>query len=170
MRTERKIKWTGMMAYAAGAARVRHLRGHGIHSPFVYSIVRDVFMPRSLTDTNHRELYDTLRGLGVWRRYARQIQNLYTHCGFSSFRINDRCGGAENCLFVMLPEYAALQSDMDSAWRNGNAVVVMHSHDTYRQARAIRDLIYKDVCLSIDNRGYTVFFNNDKLPVNHFKL
>ena len=66
------------------AANVRHYRGHGVHSPFVYSLVRQVFMRRRVEGSN-TALYADLVLRHVSRRRATQLQNLYTHCGYENF-------------------------------------------------------------------------------------
>ena len=55
--------------------RARYFRGHGVHSPFVYDIVRSVFMRDDLLP-GRRDLYDALLTAGVSRRRAVQLQNL----------------------------------------------------------------------------------------------
>ena len=37
-------------------ARARYFRGHGVHSPFVYDIVREVFMRRELLPATVRSI------------------------------------------------------------------------------------------------------------------
>lgn len=62
---------------------VRHWRGHGIHSPFMYGIVRNVFMKSKITGPDTR-LYDELRRERIGRKHAVKIQNLYAHCRMES--------------------------------------------------------------------------------------
>ena len=49
---------------------VRHWRGHGIHSPFMYGIVRNVFMKSKITGPDTR-LYDELRRERIGRKPSR---------------------------------------------------------------------------------------------------
>ena len=62
-------------------ARARFFRGHGVHSPFVYAIVRQVFMKTELAEGD-RSLYAALRERDVNERRAVQLQNLFIHCGY----------------------------------------------------------------------------------------
>ncbi len=64
----------------AFVSRVRHLRGHGIHSPFVYAVVRAAFVGRGFAEGD-RVLYDDLRKRGIGAATARQVHNLSVHCG-----------------------------------------------------------------------------------------
>ena len=50
---------------------VRHWRGHGIHSPFMYGIVRNVFMKSKITGPDTR-LYDELRRERIGRDNRRK--------------------------------------------------------------------------------------------------
>ena len=59
----------GMRRLGSRLARVRYFRGHGVHSPFVYDLVREVFMRRELLPGGHA-LYDALLAAGVSRRRA----------------------------------------------------------------------------------------------------
>lgn len=45
-------------------SRARYFRGHGVHSPFVYDIVRSVFMRDDLLP-GRRDLYEALLTAGV---------------------------------------------------------------------------------------------------------
>ena len=47
-------------------SRARYFRGHGVHSPFVYDLVRQVFMRDSLLP-GPRDLHDALLARGVSR-------------------------------------------------------------------------------------------------------
>ena len=80
-------------------ARARYFRGHGVHSPFVYDIVREVFMRRELLPGD-RSLYRALCGAGVAPRRAVQLQNPAIHCGYATFGMNR----AEGELCIALPD------------------------------------------------------------------
>lgn len=63
--------------------RARYFRGHGVHSPFVYDLVRHVFMRAELLPGD-RSLYEALLAVGIAERRAVQLQNLAIHCGYGS--------------------------------------------------------------------------------------
>lgn len=67
-------------------SRARHFRGHGVHSPFVYGLVREAFMFHRLRDGEHC-LYDALRRVGIFHRRAVQLQNAFLYCGYRTFAI-----------------------------------------------------------------------------------
>ena len=68
-------------------ARARYFRGHGVHSPFVYNIVRNVFMREALLPGD-RALYRALLDAGIAERRAVQLQNLAIHCGYRTFGLD----------------------------------------------------------------------------------
>lgn len=55
--------------------RARYFRGHGVHSPYIYAIVRQVFMRRGLYDESCA-LYTELVERGVAKRRAEELTNL----------------------------------------------------------------------------------------------
>ena len=63
------LRLSGRMAELRNRlSRARYFRGHGVHSPFVYTIVREVFMRRELLPGD-RALYGAYRGgAGALRR------------------------------------------------------------------------------------------------------
>ena len=64
--------------------RMRYFRGHGVHSPFVYAIVRQVFMrSHFLTDDVYYTtvVYESLLAQQLPRKRAVQLVNLCVHCG-----------------------------------------------------------------------------------------
>ena len=83
------LRLSGRMAELRNRlSRARYFRGHGVHSPFVYTIVREVFMRRELLPGD-RALYGALLEAGVSRRRAVQLQNLAIHCGLSLIHISE---------------------------------------------------------------------------------
>ena len=148
-------------------SRAKYFRGHGVHSPFVYAIVRQVFMKSRLM-TDDRTLYDALRGEGVSEARAVQLQNLYAHCGYSRFVLN----GIDKADFVVLTrEFAAerLRAVIDEAKRTGATVAVMTPYDGRERENECRAIVAGHNGTTVDNRGYLLVFNNG-LPKQHFRL
>lgn len=118
---------------SAELCRLRHRRGHGIHSPLVYALKREVFMKRHPAGG---ELYDVLLRNGIKRKYAREINGLYTHLGAEGFHLEDgslRFSGPAPCMLSFGPRSAPARE-----------------------------------ALSIDRRGYMIFFDDPSFPKQHF--
>lgn len=147
-------------------ARARYFRGHGVHSPFVYGIVRRVFM-RSTLLPGPRELYRALRGAGVSERRAVQLQNLAIHCDYRTFGLN--CADAEFCVLTReLPRRETLALLRHAAGA-GHTVAVMSPYDGSERQALCRQIVSAHCSTTVDNRGYLLVFNNH-LPKQHFRI
>lgn len=149
-------------------SRARYFRGHGIHSPFVYSIVRQVFMKSNFM-TDRRDLYDALIARGVPQRRAVQLQNLFVHCRYCSFGIDCACEGHD---FVVLTRDFPTESLADAASdarKCGTTLAIMSPYDRRERDTACKSIVAVHACTTVDNRGYLLVFNN-RLPKQHFKL
>ena len=147
-------------------SRARYFRGHGVHSPFVYDIVREVFMRDGLLPGD-RTVYEALTAAGVPRRRAAQLQNLAIHCGYGTFGLNR--ADAEFCVATSdLPREETLAL-VREAGEAGHTVAVMSPYDgRVRQALCAR-IVGQHRSTTVDNRGYLLIFNNH-LPKQHFRI
>jgi len=84
-----KRRLYGLRKLPSNLKRARYFRGHGVHSPFVYAVVRQVFMRSRLFPEGATDLYYELLARGISQRRAVQLQNLMTHCGYESFDIDN---------------------------------------------------------------------------------
>ena len=147
-------------------SRARYFRGHGVHSPFVYDIVRRVFMRDDLLP-GRRDLYEALLTAGVSRRRAVQLQNLMIHCGYGTFGLNR--ADAEFCIAtrgLSRAETLALVGDAAAA---GNTVAVMSPYDGRERRAMCLQIVAAHRSTTVDNRGYLLVFNNN-LPKQHFRI
>lgn len=147
-------------------SRARYFRGHGVHSPFVYDIVRSVFMCDDLLP-GRRDLYEALLTAGVSRRRAVQLQNLMIHCGYTTFGLNR--ADAEFCIAtrsLSRTETLALVGDAAAA---GNTVAVMSPYDGRERRAMCLQIVAAHRSTTVDNRGYLLVFNNN-LPKQHFRI
>lgn len=147
-------------------SRARYFRGHGVHSPFVYDIVRRVFMRDDLLPGD-RSLYDALTAAGVERRRAVQLQNLAIHCHYRTFGLNraegDLCVAMRG---LKLSETLALVRDAAGA---GRTVAVMSPYDGHVRQALCAQIVAEHRSTTVDNRGYLLIFNNH-LPKQHFRI
>lgn len=146
--------------------RARYFRGHGVHSPFVYDLVRRVFMPSSLL-AGDRSLYETLLEAGVPERRAIQLQNLAIHCGYGSFGLN--CAKGELCIVTHMLAIDEVVDLVHDAAENGRTVAVMTPYVVPEWQSMCRRLVASHRSTTIDNRGYLLIFNN-YLPKQHFRI
>lgn len=146
--------------------RARYFRGHGVHSPFVYDLVRRVFMQSKLLPGD-RDLYRTLLAGGVAEGRAIQLQNLMIHCGYAAFGLN--CANGELCIVTPALSEKEIAVLVRNAAEVGRTVVVMTPYIAPAWQSMCRRLIAAHRSTTIDNRGYLLIFNN-YLPKQHFRI
>lgn len=147
-------------------ARARYFRGHGVHSPFVYGLVREVFM-RSELLPGDRALFRALTEIGVAERRAVQLQNLAIHAGYETFGLN-RAEGAL-CILTREVSGADLLALVRRAAETGAAVAVLEPYGGRDRQALCRRIVALHRSTSVDNRAYLLLFNNH-LPKQHFVL
>ena len=166
-----KQRLYGLSRIPSNIKRARYWRGHGVHSPFVYGIVRQVFMKRSLADQK-RDLYDALLGEGIAERRAVELQNLMTHCNYETFALDCVPTSADGCCMVIATKKtpaSELAAMADEAKQSGSTLcIIAPVYDRERNA-ACKEIVEKHLCTSVDNRAYLLIFNNH-LPKQRFKL
>lgn len=147
-------------------SRARYFRGHGVHSPFVYAIVREVFMRSTLMEGEHR-LYEELLRSGVHQKRAIQLQNLALHNGYTTFDIDD-CN-AEMCVLTRRLSTAETLEKVKLARNEKKTLVIMDPAQDNEREQMCRQIVREHTCTTVDNRGYLLIFNNH-LPKQHFKI
>ena len=148
-------------------ARIKHRKGHGVHSPFVYSLVRKVFMSRILFEGTGSELYELLRMKGLSQKSARQLHNLLYHIEAKSYSINEIKGEVS----ILLPDYPAngLRDALKKAKGEGLTLVVCQPYANRERQNEIVTIVDEHSSTTVDNRTYILFFNN-YLPKQHYRL
>ena len=147
-------------------SRARFFRGHGVHSPFVYDVVRNVFMRDTLLPGD-RALFRELLAAGVPERRAVQLQNLAIHCGYASFGLNR--ADAELCVVTRDRSRAETLALVREAGEAGHTVAVMSPYDGRVRQALCAQIVAQHRSTTVDNRGYLLIFNNH-LPKQHFRI
>lgn len=146
--------------------RARFFRGHGVHSPFVYTLVREVFMQERLLGAD-RSLYDRLLAEGVAPRRAVQLQNLFTHSCFRSWAID----APADDLIVLTPRLSEERTRLltDCAADGGTTLALLAPYENRSREALCRSIVAAHGSTSVDNRAYLLVFNHD-LPKQHFRI
>ena len=147
-------------------SRARYFRGHGVHSPFVYDIVRRVFMRDDLLPGD-RDLYGALLAAGVSRRRAVQLQNLMIHCGYRTFGLNR--ADADLCVATRGLPRAETLALVRAAAEAGHTVALLSPYDGCERQALCGQIVAGHPSTTVDNRGYLLIFNNH-LPKQHFRI
>ena len=162
-----KQRLYGLKHIGGYVRRARYFRGHGVHSPYVYDIVRQVFMRRELMAGDH-PLYDRLMALDVPRRRAVQIDNLAIHCGYKTWAV-DELEHADIIIATLATRYDRLAEYARYARETGATLCIMAPYNNADRWRVVRDIVDNHPSTTVDNRGYLLVFNNH-LPKQRFRL
>ncbi len=145
-------------------SRLKHFRGHGVHSPFVYSIVRSVLM-NPKRETKRGVLVDSLLSVGASRRTAIEVTALAKHCNLRNFSIDSECGkDLIICSATCSPQ--EVENLAYAAADSGTPIVILAP---YRKRELSNKLLKANFGTSLDRLNYLIFLNNH-LPKQHFKL
>lgn len=153
--------------------RFRHRKGHGIHSPFVYSLIRKAFMPKELMDKTRDELYTILINNKVGKKQAIELQNLYNYCHYSGFVIGlSNFENNNNNLHILLPkeDNKTLANLVTNCHLSKNAIAIISPYQNRPKQLLCDKLVNNCDCLSIDNRDYILLFFDKNYITQHFKL
>ena len=150
-------------------ARVKHFRGHGVHSPFVYNLVRKVFMRRTLIDESNTALAEALASEHLSERRVTELQNVMSYCEVASFSVNDLQATAEFNVLTTECEPTAFAEAAEAAKRNRTTLVILLPYASAIRQEACQEIVDSHDSTSVDNRAYLILFNNH-LPKQHFKL
>lgn len=164
-----KRRLYGLTLIGNRLSRIRHFRGHGVHSPFVYSLVRKVFMHKGLFSEDNRALYDALIALNIPKRRAIELQNGMLYCGYTTFSIDStECSAQFNIMTEHYPT-AELERALKRAAEQNTTLVVLFPYLCRERTNVCKSLIERHTSTSVDNGGYILFLNNN-LPKQHYRL
>ena len=148
-------------------ARLKHRKGHGVHSPFVYGFVRKALMTKTLCDGSGTALYDSLIAVGLKEKRARELHNVLSYIEGQSYSINE----VEGDLSILLADYPTeqLRAALMAAKSEGVALVICQPYLNRERQNEVNALLAEHCSTTVDNRAYIVFFNNH-LPKQHYRL
>ncbi len=150
-------------------SRIKHFRGHGVHSPFVYGLVRSVFMTRRGLHDEPSHFVESLVAVGVALRRAVQLEGAMQYSNASTYVIDSVACNADFCILSPKCDVREFATAYQSALANGSTLVICQPYATQERQKEVMRLVELHRCTSVDNRAYILFFNN-KLPKQHFKL
>ena len=148
-------------------SRAKYYHGYGVHSPFVYGLVRKAFMAKKLVEGSGNELYNALRENGVAEKRARQLHNTLHYIEGKSYSLNE----VEGEMSILLADYPTtqLREAYEQAKAKSVTLVISQPYLNRERQLTVRALIDEHRSTTVDNRAYILFFNN-RLPKQHYRL
>lgn len=150
-------------------SRIRHFRGHGVHSPFVYNLVRKVFMSKTLPEGGEHPLYEALISLGESSRRAIELQNMMYHLGYTTFSIDSPSAECQLCIVTSDFPLQQVEQLLAQAVERGTTLLLLAPYLSRERRMLCQQIIASHRSTSVDNRGYLILFNNN-LPKQHYRL
>ncbi len=166
-------KLTRAVRYARTFGHVRHFRGHGVHSPFVYRVVREAAMRKREIIGEDQSLYNQLRTLGISRKRSVQVQNLYTICGCKEFVVDGIEGSIESGTMWIISaatEPTQITTLTEQVGPAESIICILYPRNSASRYRATRQAIDAHNGLSIDNIGFVSLHCNDKRLKQHIRI
>lgn len=148
-------------------SRARYFRGHGVHSPYIYDIVRKVFMQGKLF-TPDSTLYTALINKGVAKRRSVQLANLAEHCGYDSWSI-DTMEQKQIIIATLNTATTELTQYAEYARQKGATLCIINPYNNRERWETCLGIINAHPSTTVDNRAYLLIFNNH-LPKQRFRL
>ncbi len=146
--------------------RLRHRKGYGVHSPYVYTLVREVFAKQSC-DT---ELYDNLTLLGLKRRHTVEVANFIGSLNANRYAIDP-----QNCrdydVVICTTNQTLIEADrlIEESRERGVILIITSHNSTLARELHFMSVVQNHISTSIDKGGYLILINSH-LPKQHFIL
>ena len=178
--------------YLAAMTNLCHFRGHGIHSPFAYNLVRECLIPRHFVCSHAStdkpsgagglrsmpfgaSVYDAMRTMGMTKKASRQLQNIFYYLRASDFKVLESAESvASNSKTLYFTAPQATNEDLEeivvAVKAAGGAVVIIYPRTSLQRMKLCRRLCRSEDLLSIDNRRFLLLIFDEKLPNQHYKL
>ena len=170
-----KARFFRALFYLSTATHLRHFRGHGIHSPYAYNLVRNTIYKRNIVGGD-QVLFEAMRTLGMPRRAAVQIQNICHYLHFKGFRIIASAAEVSSfdagTLYLTHPNTSIeeMLRIFRGIYRIEGSMIVLFPRSNARRHRLCHRLSKLEEFLSIDNRRFTLWQFGHKLPKQRYKL
>lgn len=163
-----------VVRYGRTLGHLRHYRGYGVHSPFVYRVVREAVMQKREVAGDDLSLYERLRSLGVNRRRAVQLQNFYTISGCSRFVVDDEWSASvgDDVMWIVTTATApeVIEAIESVVGERKVVVTIVYPRNNSARYKATRRAIRAHHGLSFDNIGFVALLCNDKRQKQHIYI
>ncbi|MFI3318590.1 MAG: hypothetical protein SNH88_05320 [Rikenellaceae bacterium] len=150
-----------------GIIRLRHFRGHGIHSPYLYKVFREVFMDKTPLRAEN-PMISILTSFDLPTSKMRELGNLAKHNGWSAIVANSDAQADVAICTCYCPE-AMLKMILSSSAERGTPVIFIEPHKSSKFENRVGAALARHNSCSVDRYNYLLLLNNH-LPKQHFRL
>lgn len=142
--------------------RLRHRKGFGVHSPFVYTLVREVFTKR-ICDSS---ILNQLKEIYLKERQKVEIANFIEHIKATNFGVDvESCKGFDLVVSTNKQSQESLNRLIAESRNSGTTLIIT----TWERKLQLKEIVKAHTSTTIDKRGYLIMMNNH-LPKQHFVL
>lgn len=154
--------------------RMNHWRGHGIHSPFMYDLVRNVIVKRRVS-YNENSLPRNIINYNLLKRDTLFIKNLYAYLGYTECMIVGE-GEPADRTFCIAPKGTPAEAieqlirDIETKGCNECCVAVLGVNKSAEKYRLCRAVVKSHTCVSVDIYRTYLFFYDNKLQKQYYRI
>ena len=149
---------------------LRHRSGFGVHSPMLYRVVREAMMPRKVKGEG-QELYNALRAVGVDRRSAVRLQNLFTLEGYTAWKIDEPAAKGQLAIATLRATTQCVeQMAAECRTTPHSTLCILHPIGSLARRRVCRSLVKGHPSMSASKPAFTLFFSRPDLKKQHIVI
>lgn len=148
---------------------LRHRRGYGVHSPFLYRIIREALMHRNVVG-KERGLYDELRRRGINKATAARLQNLCTLECEGMWCIDRVADGEDLAIATEGCKESIVRAMVNRLSHGDGMVVVLHSWGNRGRRKVCKELVETHNSMSVSDLSITLYFSHKGLPKQHIVI
>lgn len=152
---------------------MRYWRGHGVHSPFVYNMVRKVFMARTVVGADTSIADMLVKAKATSKHTAVQIQNLCDYCGYSSAKIFES-NEEINCDLIIFDKATGEQTITEGLKKlnpiEHKAAIILAPHSSKARHKICSTIIEQHSGISIDKFSMLILLFDDTYQKQHYKI
>ena len=169
------MKFTPFRLYSKlrSISRIKYWHGFGVHSPFMYHVVRRALMHHRLIDYNALKYVD-FKSLGICRREQIMIKNIFVVNNYSNFKIVDSDSVPESDTLHLIPlscEEESINSFISKISQLNNCGIIFgntnRSHKRYNKCKLIANQLN---CVSLALHCMFVIFISNGLNKQHYRM
>ena len=155
------------------ASRIKYWRGYGVHSPFMYRMVRSALMKHRLLEKNALESVD-FNAWGICRRERTMIKNIFVTNGYKDFQVVDSPTTLNSDTLYLVPlkcsdqTINSLISQIDNQANCG--IIFGNTNRSRKRYDRCKSISQKLDCVSLALHCMFAIFIDQGLKKQHYRM